>query len=288
MDARTTVAGGAEIRWLGADDCHAEESVGGKAASLSRLAAWYPVPPGFAVTAIPASAVLGPGLAAAIERAYEELARRCGEPALAVAVRSSAVDEDGAGSSFAGQHATYLNVRGGTAVVDAAQRCVQSAESAVAATYRKARGMTADDVRIAVLVQQLVAADAAAVVFSANPVTGDRGEVMITSNWGLGESIVGGMVTPDIFVVRKDSFVLAMRELGAKERMTVRAEGGTEEVESPPALRGAWSLSDEQALAITRLAISLEAHTGAPVDVECAIAGGTLYLLQCRPITTLR
>lgn len=276
------------IRWLGTDDCHAEESVGGKAASLSRLAARHLVPPGFAITALPASATIGDELAQAIERAYEELARRCGDPMPAVAVRSSAVDEDGAGSSFAGQHATYLNICGAAAVVNAVQRCIQSAESSVASTYREARGMTMEDVRIAVLVQQLVAADVAAVAFSANPVTGDRNEVMITSNWGLGESVVGGMVTPDMFIVRKDSLVLVMREVGAKEQMTVRSDHGTEEIEPSPAQRTSFSLSDEQAMEIARLTIALEVHTGAPVDVECAIAGGTLYLLQCRPITTLR
>lgn len=137
------------------------------------------------------------------------------------------------------------------------------------------------------LVQQLVQADAAAVAFSANPITGDREEVMITSNWGLGESIVGGTVTPDLFVLRKGSGDLVSRELGVKERMTVRTADGTDEVETPPELQSVPSLTDAQASAIAQLASSLETDVGRPVDIECAIANGVLYLLQCRPITTL-
>ena len=276
------------MRWLCAEDCNDEGTVGGKAASLSRLAARYPVPPGFALPALPASMVLTPALSEAIERSYLELGDRCGVAEPVVAVRSSAVDEDGVGSSFAGQHATYLNVRGGAAVVDAVQRCMRSAESTEATTYRQSRGLNLDDVRIAVLVQQLVNADVAAVAFSANPVSGERGEVMITSNWGLGESIVGGTVTPDLFVLQKESLALTMQEIGTKERMTVRTDLGTDDVDTPAELQHVPSLSEAEVREIATLAVSLEAEVGSPVDIECAIAGGVLYLLQCRPITTLR
>ena len=125
-----------------------------------------------------------------------------------MAVRSSALDEDGPGSSFAGQHDTFLNIRGRDAVVDAVLRCVRSASSAEALSYRKEHALQSDDVKIAVLVQQLVPSDVSAVVFSCNPVTGAHDEVMITSNWGLGESVVGGMVNPDTFVVAKDASAL--------------------------------------------------------------------------------
>ena len=140
---------------------------------------------------------------------------------------------------------------------------------------------------IAVLVQQLVMSDVSAVVFSANPITGSRDEVMINASWGLGESIVGGMVTPDTFVIEKSRLEVTMRDIAVKERMTVMTEGGTAEVEVPVELQSASSLADEQVLAITELALKLERAVGHPVDVECAIADGTLYLLQCRPITTL-
>jgi phosphoenolpyruvate synthase/pyruvate phosphate dikinase len=276
-----------DIRWLGSADCDDEAQVGGKAASLSRLAMTYPVPAGFAIAALPTATVVDVTLSTAIIEAYELLAGEARNPELPVAVRSSAVDEDGVVSSFAGQHATFLNIRGGAAVVEAVQACLRSGESGVAASYREARGLETDDVQMAVLVQRLVAADTAAVAFSANPVTGDRGEVMINSNWGLGESIVGGLMTPDIFVLRKDTLAVTMREVGAKERFTVRTDAGTEEVDQTLERQAALSLTDEQAVEIARLAISLEQHTGSPVDVECAFLDGTLFLLQCRPITTL-
>ena len=276
------------VRWLGDHDCHHDGVVGGKAASLSRLASHHTVPHGFAIPAMPAiGRPLPETLPAAIFDAYGALGERCGLPEPPVAVRSSAVDEDGAEASFAGQHDTYLNIRGHDAVVDAVHLCVRSAASQEALAYRSERGLTVDDVHIAVLVQQLVASDVSAVVFSANPITGSRDEVMINANWGLGESIVGGMVTPDMFVVDKRRLEVTMREVAIKERMTVMTEIGTRDVDVPQDLQGASSLADDQVLAMTELALKLERVVGHPVDVECAIAQGTLYLLQCRPITTL-
>ncbi len=141
--------------------------------------------------------------------------------------------------------------------------------------------------QLAVLVQQLVAADVAAVAFSANPITGNRDEVMINASWGLGESIVGGTVTPDTFIVRKSDLAVTTQVIADKQQMTVAAPGGTREVDVPRFLRKAASLNEEQVVEIARLALTLEATMEHPVDVECAYAGGELYLLQCRPITTL-
>jgi pyruvate,water dikinase len=203
-------------------------------------------------------------------------------------VRSSALDEDGSDASFAGQHDTYLNIRGAEALIDAVQRCVRSAASTEALAYRAQRGLAVDDVRIAVLVQGLVASDVSAVAFSANPLTGGLDEVMINSNWGLGESIVGGTATPDTFLVEKARAEIAWRDIAMKERMTVLSEMGTKDVPVPADLSSRPSLTDEQILEIAQLAIALEGASGHPVDVECAISQGTLYLLQCRPITTLR
>jgi pyruvate,water dikinase len=139
-----------------------------------------------------------------------------------------------------------------------------------------------------VLVQQLIPADVSAVVFSANPVTGNRAEVIINASWGLGESIVGGTVTPDTFVVRKSDLAITHRIIVDKQRMTVSVPGGTREVEVPGFLRKQSVLADEQIMEMARLAITLESTMEYAVDVECACAGGELYLLQCRPITTLR
>lgn len=275
------------IHWLGTDSCHEHRAVGGKAASLSRWASHYTVPPGFAIEALPcAIAELPHTLAGAIGDAYHALARRLNSDAVPVAVRSSALDEDGAAASFAGQHDTYLNVRGADAVVDAVHRCVRSAASPEAVAYRSQRGLPFDDVRIAVLVQELVPADVSAVAFSMNPLSGSPDEIMINANWGLGESIVGGTATPDTFVVAKDASAIVWRDIAPKERMTVLSEAGTRDVDVPRERRDAPSIADEHVLEIARLVGSLESAAGHPVDIECAFAAGRLYLLQCRPITT--
>lgn len=276
------------IHWLGSETCHAQEAVGGKAATLSRWASVHQVPPGFAIEALsPQIAALPDPLAAAIDAAYRMLAERRGTPDLPVAVRSSALDEDGVGASFAGQHDTYLNIRGADAVLDAVHRCMRSAASAEALAYRTQRGLALDNVRIAVLVQELVPSDVSAVAFSANPLNGDRNEIMINASWGLGESIVGGSVTPDTFVVARDTSSVLWRDIAQKERMTVLAEGGTREVDVPRERQSAPSLDDAHVLAIAGLAMKLDDATGRPVDIECAFAQNELYLLQCRPITTI-
>lgn len=276
------------IRWLGDDDCHHHAIVGGKAASLSRLAALHAVPHGFAVSALPAlQSAIPETIIPRIRSAYGALGERCGVPEPAVAVRSSALDEDGSDASFAGQHDTYLNIRGHDAVLDAVARCIQSAASREALAYRQARGLAIDGVRIAVLVQELVPSDVSAVVFSANPVTGSRDEVMINSNWGLGESIVSGTATPDTFIIAKHSLEVTERYVAQKDRMTVTTAAGTTDVDVPAELREKSSLDDSQIAAMTRLALMLESALGHAVDIECAFARSNLYLLQCRPITTL-
>jgi phosphoenolpyruvate synthase/pyruvate phosphate dikinase len=208
-------------------------------------------------------------------------------PELVVAVRSSAVDEDGATASFAGQHETYLNIVGADAIIQAVTRCWESARSERALEYRRKQGLSVERLQLAVLVQQLVASDVSAVVFTANPITGSRAEIMINASWGLGESIVGGTVTPDTLIVRKSDLAITSRTIADKQRMTISVPGGTSEVDVPRFLRGQTSLSDEQAIEMAQLALTLEATMNRPVDIECAYAGGKLYLLQCRPITTL-
>jgi phosphoenolpyruvate synthase/pyruvate phosphate dikinase len=193
----------AELLWLGDRRCSDVAQVGAKAAHLSRLASLHLVPPGFAVTAMEGGSALPPGLETAIRAAYRTLTHMTRNNIAPVAVRSSAIDEDGAGASFAGQHDTYLNIRGEDSVLDAVGRCSASALSAVARGYREQHGLTVESPRIAVLVQLLVESTVSAVVFSANPISNARDEVMITSAWGLGESVVGGTVTPDLYVLKR-------------------------------------------------------------------------------------
>jgi pyruvate,water dikinase len=223
----------------------------------------------------------------ALVPAYRDLAVRCDITDLSVAVRSSAVDEDGASRSFAGQYETSLNIVGVDAVAEAVLRCWASVCSERALAYRQGQGLPAAGVRLAVLVQQLVLADASAVVFSANPVTGSRHEVVINAGWGLGESIVSGTVTPDTYVIRKADLAVVARDIAEKRRMTVRAPAGTHGVPVPRQQQKVPSIDDGQVVELARLAMTLEATMGWPVDIECAYQGRALHLLQCRPITTL-
>ena len=137
------------------------------------------------------------------------------------------------------------------------------------------------------LVQQLVPADASAVVFSANPVTGCDEEVMINASWGLGESLVSGTVTPDTYIVRKADLAIGCRAIADKRRMTVLAQQGTHEVPVPLKRQRVPSIDDGQVAELARLSMALETAMGWPVDIECAYRGRDLYLLQCRPITAL-
>ena len=277
------------LLWLGDPKSFDAALVGGKAANLSRLARMYHrVPDGFSlpVTVIDQAHPLE--LRDEIIRAISDLMTCHSLPDFIAAVRSSAVDEDGAAASFAGQHETYLNIVGADAIIEAVARCWESARSERALEYRRKQGLSVNRLQLAVLVQQLVASDVSAVVFSANPITGTRDEVVINASWGLGESIVGGTVTPDTFIVRKSDLAVINCVISDKQHMTVSAPGGTHEVSVPRFLRNEASLNDEQVIEMVQLALTLEATMERPVDVECAYANGVLYLLQCRPITTLK
>ena len=277
-----------EVHWLGHEDCHHTDVVGGKAANLSRLAALHAVPPGFAIAALDANANgLPQAIREAVSAAYAKLVEETGEEDVSVAVRSSAIDEDAAGASFAGQHDTYLNIRGERAILEAVARCRKSATSPEALAYREQQGLSFENVKIGILVQQLVASDVSAIIFSHNPINRNPDELVINASWGLGESLVGGTVTPDTYVVRKTDLSLISRQVSKKELMTVMIPEGTKEVPVPKLLSEEPVLNEEQAVEMARMAIKLEKATSYPVDIECAIAQDTLYLLQCRPITTL-
>jgi pyruvate,water dikinase len=288
------------ILWFGDRGCDQPALVGGKTANLSRLAAVQRVPPGFCLTtaafdqthacsqgeAATSLNRLPPVLCDQLAAAYRTLATRTAVAEPAVAVRSSAVDEDGAAGSFAGQHETYLNVIGIEAVAAAVVRCWTSATAPRALAYRRRQGLALDAPRLAVLVQQLVVADVSAVVFSADPLTGERDQVVITASWGVGESIVGGTVTPDTFIMHKSKLAVVSRQIAEKRRMVVLVPGGTLEVDVPRVLRTRPALDDTQLVEMAHLAAALETTMGWPVDVECAYQGRQLYLLQCRPITS--
>ena len=207
-----------------------------------------------------------------------------------VAVRSSGTAEDLAEASFAGLHDTYLDVQGEAAVVDAIRRCWASMWTARATAYRHRGGFDHASAHIAVIVQQMVAAEVAGVMFTGNPLTARTDEIVINASWGLGEGVVSGILTPDEYVLSIDTLDVKHSSIGDKEVQIVRAPSGrgTVRVDVPHALREALSLSAQKAVALGELGREVMAfYGGLPQDIEWALAGGELYLLQSRPITEI-
>jgi pyruvate,water dikinase len=189
--------------------------------------------------------------------------------------------------SFAGQQETYLNVRGSDQVLEAVKRCWASLWTARALGYRARQGIRPEDVALAVVVQQLVAADVAGILFTANPMTGARDQMMINAAWGLGEAIVGGHVTPDMLIVDKQTGALESQEVANKEMMTVRSPEGTRAEPVPADKRKQIALTAPQAAELARLGMQIEQLYDQPMDIEWAIQDGHFFILQARPITAL-
>jgi pyruvate,water dikinase len=202
-----------------------------------------------------------------------------------IAVRSSAVGEDSETASFAGQHLTCLNIRPSpTTLADTVRAIWKSAHSESALAYRRRLGLPREP-RIGVVVQKLVVADCSGVLFTRNPFDGVD-EIVIEASWGLGESIVAGLVTPDRFRLSHEGAVLE-RTLGTKDiAVRVLPEGGTYEAEVPAELVRALCLDDAWLRELHELAMRCEETFGGTQDLEWAFAGGTLYLLQRRAVTS--
>jgi pyruvate,water dikinase len=205
----------------------------------------------------------------------------------AVAVRSSATAEDLPEASFAGQQETYLNVQGQEALLNAVKRCWASLWTARAISYRMHRDINPTTLSLAVVVQQLMPAESAGILFTANPADGAREQIVINAAWGLGEAIVGGRVTPDTVIVDKSNQRILSRETATKTRMTVRTDTGTEDQPVPQAQTSQPVLDDDTAIELARYGTQIEAHYGLPMDIEWAIAGDKIAILQARPITNL-
>lgn len=202
----------------------------------------------------------------------------------AVAVRSSATAEDLPGMSFAGQQDSFLDVRGEEALLRAVRDCWASLWTARAIGYRARHGIPAADVALAVVVQLLVDADVAGVLFTVDPMTGSRDRVLIDAAWGLGEAVVGGQVTPDSFRVARVGGAVE-RTVSTKEVRTVRTAAGTREEPVPAGLRDQPSLTDEQATHLAALGARIEELYGVAMDVEWALHDGVPAILQARPVT---
>jgi pyruvate,water dikinase len=300
------------------------ETVGGKGASLTRLInAGLPVPDGFHIsteayrkfitvndlgitieealsqvdvmkpfTLESASRQIGesliqakipPKVSADIVKAYAVLPGK--DPA--VAVRSSATAEDLPDASFAGQQESYLNISGAGQLLEATKKCWASLWTARAISYRIQQGISTEGVALAVVVQLLVPAEVAGILFTANSITGRRDQALINAAWGLGEAVVGGKVTPDTITVDKETSAVVAYEVADKQLMTVRVNGATEEKAVPESLRLVPVLSDEDTRKLTDLGEKIEALYQMPMDIEWTLTDGELAIVQARPITVL-
>jgi pyruvate, water dikinase len=298
------------------------EQVGGKGANLGELtAAGFPVPAGFVVTATayvramerggvrqelaalydeidsldPASlqegcdrlrqlvrkAALFPELREAVVSSYGALGADA-----AVAVRSSATSEDQAGASFAGMNETYTNVVGADAVLERVLDCWASVFGPRVVAYRAAQGI-AEEPAIAVVVQRMVHSERSGVMFSSDP-TGHSDHVVIEGAFGLGEVVVGGLVEPDTCIVSREGPHIEQVRIGTKSFQIVRGpDGADQRVDLDDARARSRVLSDDEILGLADLGLRIEEHYGKPQDIEWAIEGGEIAVLQSRPITTL-
>ena len=283
---------------------------GGKGANLGELvAAGLPVPDGFVVTTgaylelvegsglagrIPRLLDAGDGAgiraafatvpipaptAEAIVKAYHELGQG------PVAVRSSATAEDLPGAAFAGQQDTYLNVVGADALLDAVRRCWGSLWTDRAIAYRRRLGIAPDEVAIAVVVQRMVDAEVAGVMFTADPVSGRRDRIVVDASRGLGEAVVSGRVTPDHYELDARGRVLGWTP--GRAEVVIRGAAGGGVVEEAGRAAGERLLDDPALAGLARLGRAVQDRYGRPMDIEWALAGGRLWLVQARPMTAL-
>jgi pyruvate,water dikinase len=217
--------------------------------------------------------------------AYHELCQQADNTP--VAVRSSATAEDLAGASFAGQQDTYLNIKGDVALMEAVKHCWASLWTARAISYRANQKIDPGSVSLAVVIQQMVPAESAGVMFTANPITGARDEIVIDASWGLGEAIVGSLVVPDHIVVSKENRKVTSLTIADKTVMTVRTEDGTQERPVPAHKRKAQTLSVARTAELAELGGKIEQYYVEPQDIEWCFANGQFYIVQVRPITSL-
>lgn len=233
------------------------------------------------------SATMPEDLAEQIGKAYEELAEKVGEENPFVAVRSSATAEDLPDASFAGQQDTYLNVTGRDMVIRKVKECYASTFTDRAVYYRAKKNFDHENVALSAAVQMMADAKAAGVMFTVNLATGADDSIMIEGSWGLGEYIVQGTVTPDNFVVDKDSLTITSRRINEKSIELIRKEGGdVEERKVEPERAKAQVISDEQIAQLADYAKRIEKHYGCYMDMEWAVDHkDRLWILQARPET---
>lgn len=283
-------------------------AAGGKGANLGELFnAGFPVPNGFCITShafddymkwngfdtlssenssLTSDKIAKGHLWKELEEEIAEFYNALG-PNSKVAVRSSATAEDLPEASFAGQQETYLNIEGLDQLYPAVKKCFASLFSSRAAAYRKQTNFDTVKISLSVVVQSMVNSEISGVLFTVDPVSKNKSQMMLNASWGLGESIVSGKVTPDIYVYDKNHRQVIDRRLGDKKIEVCYGTKGTEERETSLQQRSEFCLTEKQAIEIFELGRKTEQHFKCPQDVEWAISQNKLYLLQARPITTL-
>jgi pyruvate,water dikinase len=261
------------------EKAHDDSIFGSKAVGLGQAArAGLPLPPGVALSGSVVEAV-----AAGEKRALKKVTKAVRPLRGPLAVRSSAVDEDGAEASFAGQHLTLLNVPSSEDLGSALREIWWSANSDSAITYRQRVGLFTRP-SVGVVVQALLDPEVAGVMFTMNPITG-ADERVIEATWGLGEAVVDGRVIPDRYRIARSGEVLERTPGVKKLAIRTLADGGTTEEEVPAELVERPSLDDDQLDDLHDLAGRCEQVFGAARDIEWALAGNEIYLLQCRAVT---
>ncbi|OGM19636.1 phosphoenolpyruvate synthase [Candidatus Woesebacteria bacterium RIFCSPLOWO2_01_FULL_37_19] len=302
-------------------------SVGGKGANLGEMTkAGFPVPNGFAVTVhayetfiqkneifkkindildsidvnksdeldnaserierLITTSAIPDEVAKDVIRAYKKLSGTF-KKAL-VAVRSSATAEDLPGASFAGQQATFLNIRGEANLLQSVRECWASLFTARAIFYRVQNKINHSRVKISVIVQKMIQSEVSGVMFTIDPVTNDRDRIIIESVWGLGEMIVQGSVIPDTYVVQKDTFSILSKEISDQSIQLIKRGEKNIESEVPLKQREKQKISDEEIVKLAKIADALQKHYYFPQDIEWAKEGNNLYIVQTRPVTTIK
>jgi len=221
-----------------------------------------------------------------ILKAYQQLCNQVGKEKVSVAVRSSATAEDLPGASFAGQQDTFLNVTQKN-LLSSIKKCWSSLFTPRSIVYRKEKGFSLDRVLISVAVQELIFSEASGVMFTIEPVSGNRHKIVINASWGLGEAIVSGQVTPDEYVVEKGTYKILERHVVKKNRQIVSdAKGGTKWIPVPRGTQEKPVLSDEEVTRLAQYGVQIENHYGVPQDIEWAVDDrGRIFILQARPET---
>jgi len=223
-----------------------------------------------------------------VEKAYDILSKKMGPvEKLSVAVRSSATAEDLPSASFAGQHETFLGIYGKEAVLKHVKKCWASLWSSPAISYRMSNGFEHLKVDLAVVVQVMIASEVAGVMFTVNPVNGNSKEILISAGFGLGEAVVSGLITPDTYIMTKEGRIKE-KVLGSKQLRILLTEKGTITEEVPHSQRKSYCLGADELMKLASLANLVEKHYGSPMDTEWALSKGKIYLLQARPITTMK